>query len=511
MPSKLYSATKQGMQTHTVQIETDVSSGLHAFSIVGLPDKAIEESRERISGALKNSKFKSPRHHAKRVVVNLAPADVKKEGGIYDLPIAIGFLLDSNQVKPKVNLEQTIVLGELGLDGKIKPIRGTILYAMHAKDNGFKEIIVPYENANEASLIKGIKVSAPKNIKELVDYIEARRKLSTPEAFLNESPDNLSDADFSMIKGQENAKKAMEIAAAGGHNILMTGPPGSGKTLLARSSISIMPGMSYEESLEVTKVESVCGTLSKKSPLITKRPFRSPHHSSSESAIIGGTGNLQPGEISRAHRGVLFMDEFPEFHRDVLESLRQPMEEGNVTVARAKGTVEYPSQFILIAAANPCPCGYFGDESRECQCTTASIIKYQRKLSGPIADRIDLHVRVPRQNHKKISSDSLEESSQEIRKRVQNARNIQRNRFVKDDIVSNSEMKIRHIKKHAKISPQLNDLLGKAIEKYKLSARAYHSILKVSRTIADLASSEDIKWEHLALALQYAKRESTTL
>ena len=511
MPSKLYSATKQGMQTHTVQIETDVTSGLHAFSIVGLPDKAVEESRERISGALKNSKFKSPRHHAKRVVVNLAPADVKKEGGIYDLPMALGFLLDSKQIKPKIDLAKILIFGELGLDGNIKPIKGVVLYAIHAKENGFKEIIVPRENANEAKLIRGIKVSAPANIKEIVDYIENRQEVPDAKVVENKISPDYKDNDLSLIKGQESAKKAMEIAAAGGHNLLMTGPPGSGKTLLARSSVSILPEMSYAESLEVTKIESVCGTLPKYNPLITQRPFRSPHHSSSESAIIGGSGNLQPGEITRAHRGILFMDEFPEFHRDVLESLRQPVEEGSVMVARAKGTVEYPAQFMLIAAANPCPCGYFEDESRECQCTTASIIKYQRKLSGPIADRIDLHVRVPRQNYKKISSDGSEESSQDIRKRVQAARDIQKDRFGGDDIFSNSEMKIRHIKKYAKLSPQLSELLGKAIEKYKLSARAYHSTLKVARTIADLSSSPDIKWEHLALALQYAKRENTVL
>ncbi|MEX0870049.1 MAG: YifB family Mg chelatase-like AAA ATPase [Candidatus Spechtbacterales bacterium] len=510
--SKLYSVTKQGINAQLIELEVDVTQGLHAFSIVGLPDKAIEESKERVSSALKNNGFKPPRSFSNRVVVNLAPADIKKEGGVYDLPMALGFLVASKQMNVVGNaLNDAIVIGELGLNGNIRPVKGVILYAMFAKEAGFKTIVVPYDNYAEAKLIRELDVVAVKSVKSVVDHLEGRITAPTPDIGIipqKNTEEEITEADFAYIQGQETAKQALEIAIAGGHNVLFKGPPGTGKTLLAKAATTIMPSMTYRESLEVTKIESVCRQLSQNDPFITKRPFRAPHHSSSESAVIGGGSNLQPGEITRAHRGVLFLDEFPELRRNVLESLRQPLEEGSILVARAKGIVEYPAKFILIAAANPCPCGYFGDDSRECECTTGSIVKYRRKLSGPIADRIDLHVTVPRQKFKKLSSDKMSEPSSDIKKRVDAARKVQEHRFKDDNVLLNSEMKIKHIKKHCALDESLNKMLGQAIEKYKLSARGYHSLLKVSRTIADLNQDQDIKWEHIAIALQFAKRET---
>jgi magnesium chelatase family protein len=434
-------------------------------------------------------------------LVSLAPADLKKEGSIYDLPIALGYLLAEKEIS--FNPKEKLIFGELALDGKLRPIKGAICFSILAKEKGFSEIILPKENAKEAGLIEGIKVIGVSSLKEAIEYLEKRKRIEPEKVKIENLKENYQ-IDFAFIKGQKFAKRALEISAAGGHNVLMIGPPGTGKTLLAKAIPTILPPLSFEESLEVTKIYSIAGILPKENPLITKRPFRAPHHTTSEVALIGGGNPPRPGEITLAHRGVLFLDEFPEYHRDVLESLRQPIEEGKILILRAKHSVELPARFILVAASNPCPCGYYGNEEKECKCTISQIRNYQRKLSGPLVDRMDLLIHVPNVKYEKLVGPD-EETSEKIKERVIFAREIQKERFKKDK--TNSEMEISEIEKYCQIDSQSENLLRKYVDSGKLSVRGYHRVLKVARTIADLEGKEKISFEHLSEALSYRIKE----
>lgn len=501
MASKVYSATLVGLSANLVEVEVDVSGGLPKTIIVGLPDTAVQEAKERVKSAIRNSNAIFPYTH---VSVNLAPADLPKNGSHFDLPIAISILLNSGQIffEPKGKL----FLGELALDGNVRPISGVLPIALMAKEQGFKKLFIPKENSKEASLVSGIEIIPIKNLHELIGYLQNLIKLKPlPAVNWNEILKNPEpDIDMKLIKGQEAAKRALEIAAAGGHNLLLSGPPGTGKTLLAKALPSILPKPTVDEVLEITKIFSVAGYLNASKALVTQRPFRSPHHTSSAVALVGGGSSPKPGEISLSHRGVLFLDEFPEFSRNVLENLRQPLEDGLVTVARASATVTFPAQFTLVAAQNPCPCGYFSDPTKTCVCTPGQIMKYHKKISGPLLDRIDLCVEVGRVEYDKLSSEVLGESSEEIQARVQKARDIQTKRFEHlKGLKTNSEMTIKEIKEFCKLNSNEQAFMKAAVVKMYLSARSYHRILKLARTIADLEGVLEVGINHLAEALQY--------
>jgi len=503
MLAKVKTAAVVGLEGHLVDVEVDISSGLPSLTIVGLPDAAVQEARERVRAAIKNSGCAFP---TKRIVVNLAPADLKKAGPAYDLPIAVGILLSSEQVSADVS--QTILLGELSLDGSLRHTNGILPMVALAHQEKMPTVIVPDVDAKEASLIEGTKIIPVASLSQLTSYFrgEIPAPEYKPEQVEEYTPPTLPTTDLADIKGQEHVKRALEVAAAGGHNVVMMGPPGSGKTLLARSLPWLLPPMTTEEALEVTKIYSVSGLLPADTPLIRQRPFRSPHYTISNAGLVGGGHWPKPGEISLSHRGVLFLDELPEFGHAVLEVLRQPLEDRVITISRAQGSVTFPANFMLVGAMNPCPCGYYGDPFKQCTCSPGLVARYQKRISGPFIDRVDIFVEVPHIDYEKLTSDRLGEKSEKARVRVEAARSIQRRRFEGTKLACNAEMTPTEVREFCQVEESAQSLLKAAMKQLYLSARAFHRILKIGRTIADLENADIIRAHHIAEAIQYRPR-----